>query len=862
MRDGRSSVTRTYTIKSTLQRTTNAALRKPGHRKGFVQPFTPQSLQELEQCATSAKDLEIEDAILKSLCYDSMEFRHANIAPAYAETYKWILTPNMTVSNLGKQGAHRLVNFTQWLKDSNEPYWIEGKPGSGKSTLMKLIYNDKETRTLLRTWAADETVVVAGHFFWHRGTDLQRSQQGLLRSLLHKILEETPGLAKELCLLERVNHNGAWTMDHLVSTFEKLGDAQKLKAKFCFFIDGLDEYHGDHLDLIDLLVSLSKLPAFKFCLASRSWPCFEDAFGQCRERRLRLQDLTRNDIENYTRVKLTEVIQRADFAGDEQGFEGIIGNVVQKSQGVFLWVTLVVRSLREGIVNGDSIKILERRLEAFPADLEPFFESLINSVDPTYQEIMAKTFLVVLETTSLPVVTVSFLEEDHDYALQVKQEAFSDDSILGIQKAMRRRVTGRYKGLLECWFDKTTGNDYCRWRIEFLHRTVRDYLMTSAMQAMLKGRIPGSFNAIQMLCRILVAQLKTMTFCKPQDVQMRETNTEIRQVFRDVVLLSRHHQIQTGQCDFDLIDELRRSVRMPLSSYYRSCSNEDFLSVISSKGLSKYVSEYLLRNPGFFSSDLRVSPLLHLIHPSRFLLADFEEGDVEDPQEVLQTVRIFMRAGADPRKISSGKSPWRLIFEWAIGYSAQHPRLREIIPELMDECIQHNAKLVDLFPEDSLEQPDFGLFPEDDLEQQGLGLLKFFIKTLNSNQREMEDNQPITILKKLFISGSHPSEIHPELGTRSLWSWILTEFSNSAEITGPAIETIQLCLQYGADAADTQFLKFLDSKAIKEDEKTLLRETIRNLPTNKKSKKRKRLRRKISDLGPHRGKNNAGTWKE
>jgi hypothetical protein len=41
------------------------------------------------------------------------------------------------------------------------------------------------------------------------------------------------------------------------------------KAKFCLFIDGLDEYQGDYDDLLDLLFQLQQPDHVKSCVSSR-----------------------------------------------------------------------------------------------------------------------------------------------------------------------------------------------------------------------------------------------------------------------------------------------------------------------------------------------------------------------------------------------------------------------------------------------------------------------------------------------------------------------------------------------------------------------------------------------------------------
>ncbi|KAL9088683.1 MAG: hypothetical protein Q9159_002934 [Coniocarpon cinnabarinum] len=78
--------------------------------------------------------------VLNSLYFPEMSSRDEEIAPAYQNTYEWIFQQP-------DEGACRWSDFRQWLLQGTDAYWISGKAGSGKSTLMhfinqQLTYND------------------------------------------------------------------------------------------------------------------------------------------------------------------------------------------------------------------------------------------------------------------------------------------------------------------------------------------------------------------------------------------------------------------------------------------------------------------------------------------------------------------------------------------------------------------------------------------------------------------------------------------------------------------------------------------------------------------------------------------------
>ena len=82
----------------------------------------------------------------------------------------------------------------EWLETGKGIYWINGKAGSGKSTLMNYICAEPRTQDALEIWAQPYRLVVPTFFFWSAGSELQKTTVGLLRSLLYQILVHYPQL--------------------------------------------------------------------------------------------------------------------------------------------------------------------------------------------------------------------------------------------------------------------------------------------------------------------------------------------------------------------------------------------------------------------------------------------------------------------------------------------------------------------------------------------------------------------------------------------------------------------------------------------------------------------------------------------
>jgi hypothetical protein len=139
--------------------------------------------REKEECLRK----DVNRDILESLQFEAQTERYEGIAEAHERTFKWIYQKTQPEDN-------HWDNFVDWLEYGNGLYWINGKAGSGKSTLMKYICHNSLTCDYLATWAQGKRLCTAEFYFWDLGTSLQKSQIGLFRSLLCEILRQAPTL--------------------------------------------------------------------------------------------------------------------------------------------------------------------------------------------------------------------------------------------------------------------------------------------------------------------------------------------------------------------------------------------------------------------------------------------------------------------------------------------------------------------------------------------------------------------------------------------------------------------------------------------------------------------------------------------
>ncbi|KAK4033791.1 hypothetical protein C8A01DRAFT_49701 [Parachaetomium inaequale] len=471
------------------------------------------------QVAEKEVQYSAEQLILDKLRFDSMQDRYEGVSSAHYKTLSWVF---------GSQKDAPLSSFAEWLTSADDLFWVSGKPGSGKSTLMKYLCTHDETSRRLQVWAKDNRLIITDFFVWSAARkSLQKSQQGLLRSLIYNILRQSPKTTEkvypEIGQLSRLGGtvpNPPTSVPGLISVLRRVCESLAASGeRCCFFIDGLDEFEGQPRDIIELIGVLRSIPNVKICISSRPWNEFEQSFGRDGSRKLYMQDLTRQDIRHY----VSDVFAKDDnyqalMDDEEEAGRSLVNEIIECAQGVFLWVVLVVRSFQEGLTNGDRIADLQARLRELPRDLNDYFEKiLLSDVAEFYRRQSARMFAAALNAKDrLPVMTYWFMEpEDAEYALSLEVGPPTLQQMSKRLEQTRKRLNACCKGLLEARSPSQANNKDMLpyninfgWKVDFLHRTVKDFLAMPETQAFLSGWNPRAFDTDANICAALLAQIK------------------------------------------------------------------------------------------------------------------------------------------------------------------------------------------------------------------------------------------------------------------------------------------------------------------------------------------------------------------
>ena len=445
-----------------------------------------QQLSEIEHMMArvnlSERDIGNQLRIMRTLTFQTRTVRHDAIPLAHKRTFQWVFKggSNVTWPEQEKTVDAESVGLLDWLTHGDGTFWVSGKPGSGKSTFMKFLADHAATKKALSAWAHPLPVFVGSHYFWISGTAMQKSQEGLLRSLLYDIFSRCPDLIPVSCPARwQAQEDSPWSVAEMCSAIETLSAQAQLPCKFCFFVDGLDEFDGEHLEFCDSLLSMVGSSNVKLCVSSRPWNVFEQALGQDEGRKMYIHDLTKRDVFEYAQDRLQQHPRWRDMGPDTGPANALISAISDKAQGVFLWVFLVTKLLREGLTNYDTFRELQKRLDSFPSDLEPFFMQIVKSVPEFYRERMAESLKIALaDPEPLDALIYSFHDmEDFNFP--------TADTFNSHREHVAKRLNGRCRGLLEMNFMGQIG---------FLHRTVADFLRTREMSDFLDQNTAPDFG--------------------------------------------------------------------------------------------------------------------------------------------------------------------------------------------------------------------------------------------------------------------------------------------------------------------------------------------------------------------------------
>lgn len=449
------------------ERSTKPEIDEPDYGEGVPEP----TVNEKRRAAR---------AVRSSLRFEGFEKRSDMIPEAYETTLEWIWEQEPPIDR--RRRRRRWSSFPDWLRDpapENPMYWITGKPGSGKSTLMKYIQGHENFRRHLWEWAsaaapaapAPESVVDVSYYAWSPGSDVQKSIDGLWRTILECALRHDPMLVDQIVprrwvlmrCLPGFKPSGHpiedWPSWELRESMSLLLKTPRLERKVLLLIDGLDEFSDAPRKL---LANISEIAtawkgAIKICTASRPWSAFNDFFAASPQ--LAMHELSADSIRLFVNDKLAE-----SRAFQERGQEAVALQtaVLERANGVFLWVSVVTHFLLERFEAGDTMKELEQAVRAMPEEMSGLYDGIWGRVS-SRTRVQAQRFFALKEACPKREMHYLILWIIDEHPSEAKIQVHDLDRI---RRTIVRRLHSRTYGLLEVTSNGT---------IEYLHRTAVEW---------------------------------------------------------------------------------------------------------------------------------------------------------------------------------------------------------------------------------------------------------------------------------------------------------------------------------------------------------------------------------------------------
>ncbi|KAI0879929.1 uncharacterized protein GGS22DRAFT_176360 [Annulohypoxylon maeteangense] len=436
-------------------------------------PLISESYDTIEVAPTGRDESESWSAknLMESLLIPGQDHRFNTIDKNFEHTFEWVFDADRS-------------SFPSWLRDGVGFFWIHGKPGSGKSTLMKFIAENNRTWEHIHKFSSGALGISAMFFFHDRGDLLQKSFEGLLRSIIHQIIDQAQRSGVRVtefmehvfkCLPPKRRRVESWTLDVLENCLRHILQQNILGLKIFLLLDALDEYDGQPGFICRFLQDLLDATAgshteIKILFSSRPWDEFKRQFEDVAS--IQLQDYTKDDIENYCWGMV-------DLTSDQISvtLSPIIPDVIDKANGVFLWVKLALHELISEAPRRNNHQELANILNSIPSDLQKYYIRTIYRIQESHRRDAFVIFEILSKTRKIhrPSEIVEIVECSRESGYGACRETVHQGEYSGGMFAkMNNRIltsTGNLVEVINVLNDRK-GQP----AVQFIHQTVKEFV--------------------------------------------------------------------------------------------------------------------------------------------------------------------------------------------------------------------------------------------------------------------------------------------------------------------------------------------------------------------------------------------------
>ncbi|KAH0499693.1 hypothetical protein TgHK011_006868 [Trichoderma gracile] len=426
----------------------------------------------------------VANGIAAGVEFENIHLREIAIPKSFDTTYSWIFCDEPPADR-NIPGWH---SFPKWLQDGvHKVYWITGKPGCGKSTIMKLILQHETLLVALSQTPGSLRPLLVKYYAWHPGSTLQKSLDGLKRTIIYQALHEWPELAPSVTprrwafcqVLRSTSGLPTWTSWGIEESMAALLSLCGKTIKLALFIDGLDEFDTPPTEIVDFIRHITERCGSgpKVCAASRPWREFQDEFS--RGPMLQMDLHTQQDMRSFIDKNFANnhgFIEQQQLY--PQAATQLLDDILERANGVFLWVSIVTQLLLDLLSEGYSIPRAREILESLPPDISSLYDTIWDTIRS--QHLPDASFMMqVLRAADgpLPWFTMWLIEalRSDDVSkcapLDINMLPTHSDWKIAAMKSLQRKLAAWTKCILEVRSECYDGY------VDFTHRTARDWAL-------------------------------------------------------------------------------------------------------------------------------------------------------------------------------------------------------------------------------------------------------------------------------------------------------------------------------------------------------------------------------------------------
>ncbi|OCK73542.1 HET-domain-containing protein [Lepidopterella palustris CBS 459.81] len=554
------------------------------------------------------------------------------------DSYRWILENS---------------DFQQWRDDQQRRLlWIKGDPGKGKTMLLCGIINE-----LNKSMA--KTALLS--YFFCQASDLRiNNATAVLRGLLYLIVNQQPSLVSHIrkkhdharkALFEDAN---AWVA--LSEIFTNILQDLSLNSTY-LIVDALDECVTDLPKLLDFIVQKSSVSSrVKWIVTSRN-----DAHI---EQRLRLDDSgTRLSLE--LKENTTQVSRAVDAYIDhclseltEIQHDKLLRDLVRekmqrKANGTFLWVSLVMRDLKEAM----SWEVLQV-LDEVPVELKDVYCQMMGRIKALRRQRseLCRQVLSIIIATYRP-LHLQELYVLSDLPRQVQNVNQATETIVKM-----------------CGSFLTVRND----NVYIIHQSARDFLSKEASHDIFPYGTRDAHRSIfsrslQVMSRTLHRDMYSLRVLAYPAQQVKQPDPDPLAASRYSCIFWIDHL-----CDWGLDSSNNHSVNLQDGGVIDSFMREKYLYWLEALSLCKSMSKgvtSIAKLEALIQGRVDASTLIELVQDARRFIMYHKWAIENSPLQAYTSALVF----------SPARSPIRCLFK------EEEPRWITIKPAMEEKwsaCLQ------------------------------------------------------------------------------------------------------------------------------------------------------------------------------